>query len=192
MSAAGEKFSERSVIATVEDQRSPSDERNASLFGAVMNDVGSNIIDFISFPADLARFHSALSEHSLRPLLKTSLGNNAKLSSHVHESGASAIWTARCGGVVRSVVFEASATTREVIEVAGACPVLQVANHLSYLYTLPFRLSYLYALHSPLSDQLNSTLLIYVFSLLCSSLTSNFSIAPSTLPSSLLYSNRFC
>jgi hypothetical protein len=141
MSAAAnvEKF--REMMATAEDQRSQSDERNVSLLGAVLNDVGSSIVDFLLHPIDLARFHSALSDSTLRPLLKTALGNNANLSSRVHESSASAIWTARCGGVVRSVVFEASATTREVVEAAEACLALQVAIHLSCLNTLPSRLS---------------------------------------------------
>jgi hypothetical protein len=154
------------MMVTVEDQRSPSDKRKAFLLGSVLNDVGSSIVDLLTYPIDLARFRSALSDSSLRPLLKTALGNNANLSSRVHESSASAIWTARSGGVVRSVVFEASATTREVVEVAEACPALQVANHLSYLFKLPFRLSFLYTLNSPLSDQLNSTNILSLFSFL--------------------------
>jgi hypothetical protein len=136
MSAAANGLELSEMMATVEDQRSPSDKRKAFLLGAVLNDVGSSIVDFLSYPASVVSFHTAVSDRSLRPLLKTCLGNSAKLSSHVHVSSASAIWTARGGRVVRSVVFEASATSREVIEVAEACPALQVmANHPFYLYT---------------------------------------------------------
>jgi hypothetical protein len=124
-------------MAAEEGEKSASyKKRIASLWGAVLNDVGSSIVDFLLFPADLVWFHTAL-DSSLRPLLKTALGNNETLSNLVHKSSASAFWTGRSGGVVRSVVFERRATDREVIEVAEACPALQVVNHLSYLYTLP-------------------------------------------------------